>query len=225
MVWLVDRYGPSRDSEGLEELVVRDFFQNRRDGLFLDVGAAHHQTFSNAYYLEHILGWSGVAVEPERRYEAGWRQFRPRTRFAPFFASDRSDERAQLFVTERNPWVTSATRDFTAKRGSITEIHDVPTITLTELLDKLQVRHIDFMSMDIELAEPKALAGFDVERFRPALVCIEAHPPVRQAIIDYFTTHQYTIVTRYLPVDDHNLFFVPNGTAPGPIPVEEPHAH
>ncbi len=39
--------------------------------------------------------------------------------------------------------------------------------------------------MDIELSEPKALAGFTIERFKPELVCIEAHPevPSRSSII------------------------------------------
>ena len=68
--------------------------------------------------------------------------------------------------------------------------------------------------MDIELAEPKALAGFDVVRFGPSLVCIEGHAEVRQQIIDYFTNHGYAIVAKYLRADPHNLYFAPL-TAPG----------
>jgi hypothetical protein len=63
--------------------------------------------------------------------------------------------------------------------------------------------------MDIELSEPKALAGFDVDRFKPALVCIEAHPEVRQQILDYFTRHRYVLVGRYLRADSKNLYFQP----------------
>ena len=63
--------------------------------------------------------------------------------------------------------------------------------------------------MDIELAEPKALAGFDVDRYRPALVCVEAHPDVRQEILDYFTRHGYTVVGKYLRMDPKNLYFSP----------------
>jgi hypothetical protein len=65
--------------------------------------------------------------------------------------------------------------------------------------------------MDIELWEPKALAGFDVERFRPALVCIEANAEVRQQIIDYFTRHDYAVLGRYLRADIWNLYFAPMG--------------
>jgi hypothetical protein len=77
------------------------------------------------------------------------------------------------------------------------------------LLDAERVTSIDFLNMDIEQSEPKALAGFDIQRFRPALVCVEAHPEVRQQILDYFAAHGYTVVGKYLRVDTQNLYFTP----------------
>ena len=72
--------------------------------------------------------------------------------------------------------VTSATKDFTVREGGGTPVEiEASTITLDDLLSLEKVDRIDFLSMDIELAEPKALAGFDLRRCSPALVCIEAH--------------------------------------------------
>jgi hypothetical protein len=85
----------------------------------------------------------------------------------------------------------------------------VGTITLDDLLSGAGVTRIDFLSMDIEMAEPRALAGFDVDRFRPSLVCIEAHLPVRQQILDYFAKHGYVLVGRYLWTDLVSLYFKP----------------
>ena len=85
----------------------------------------------------------------------------------------------------------------------------VKTITLNDLLDQERIARIDFLSIDIELSEPKALAGFNVERYRPALVCIEAWQPVRQEILDYFAVHGYTVVGKYLRADFMNLYFTP----------------
>jgi hypothetical protein len=50
-----------------------------------------------------------------------------------------------------------------------------------------------------------------VERFRPALVCIEAHPEVRQQILDYFAAHRYVVVGKYLRIDEANIYFTPAG--------------
>jgi hypothetical protein len=63
--------------------------------------------------------------------------------------------------------------------------------------------------MDIEESEPPALAGFDIERFRPELVCIEASPSIQQALLDYFTKHGYERIDRYLEADSVNWYFQP----------------
>jgi hypothetical protein len=89
----------------------------------------------------------------------------------------------------------------------------VSTITLNDLLARERVARLDFLSMDIELAEPRALAGFDIGRYRPGLVCIEAHPQVRQQLLDYFHRRHYVLVGKYLGVDAQNLYFMPDSPA------------
>jgi FkbM family methyltransferase len=212
-MWELDqfaaKYGPARNSEHGEEWIVRDFFNDKRAGFFVDVGANDYKAESNTYYLETALGWSGIAIEPQRQFAAGYAAHRPQTKFRPFFVSDESNKEAKLYVLEKNTLVTSADKQFNAKYGEGAKELTAPTITLNDLLDSEKVTAIDFLTMDIELWEPKALAGFDVERFKPALVCIEAHPQVRQQILDYFALHSYTVVGRYLRADAQNLYFMP----------------
>jgi hypothetical protein len=85
----------------------------------------------------------------------------------------------------------------------------VPTITLTKLLDQAGVSRIDFVSMDIEGYEPVALDGFDVERFQPALACIEAKPKTREKLLAYFGAHGYERILDYVPYDETNWYFAP----------------
>jgi FkbM family methyltransferase len=206
---LAQRYGPSRYSEGPEEWVIRDFFADRRDGFFVDIGANHYRERSKTYYLESRLGWRGIAVEPQKEFAADYAAHRPATKFLPFFVSDQSNAEAKMYVLANNRTVSSGDRAFVEKFGSNPSEVTVPTITLDDLLAAEQVTRIDFMNIDIELWEPKALAGFDLERHRPELVCIEALADVRQFILDYFARRGYTIVGRYLRSDDQNLYFTP----------------
>ena len=206
---LATTYGPDRNSQFLEEWIIRDFFQDRRGGTFLDVGASDYKRFSNTYFLETSLGWEGIAVEPLTQFEAGYVAHRPKTRFRPFFVSDRSNERAKMYVNEQLTEVSSSEKSFTERWGKDTAAVSVPTITLDDLLRAEGVSKIDFLSMDIELHEPQALAGFDLKRFNPDFVCIEAHPEVRQAILDYFTRNGYVVVGKYLRSDIMNLYFAP----------------
>ena len=57
------------------------------------------------------------------------------------------------------------------------------------------------------------LRGFSIERFQPRLVCVEAHPEVRQRILDYFVMHGYAVLGKYLRADTQNLWFA-SSTAP-----------
>jgi FkbM family methyltransferase len=205
---LQQKYGPARNSEHEEEWIIRDFFQDKRNGVFVDVGANDYKFLSNTYYLETVLGWSGLAIEPQVSFEGAYRKNRPRSKFLPFFISDASNEEATMYYTKDNLLVTSSDKAFVERYGKATELK-TPTITMDDLLTREHIDHVDFLNMDIELAEPKALKGFDVERFRPALVCIEAHPEVRQQILDYFATHHYVVVGKYLRVDAANLYFAP----------------
>jgi FkbM family methyltransferase len=203
------KYGPAKHSYGPEEWIIRDFFQDKRGGFFLDVGANDYKVTSNTFYLEDKLQWSGIAIEPQKEFEAGYLKFRPRTKFFPFFVADVSNQQAKMYVLDKNSQIASGARGFTEQQGKKAQEVEVTTITLNDLLDSEKVQRIDFMSMDIETWEPKALAGFDIDRFKPQLVCIEVHDEVRQQIIDYFARHRYVVVGKYLRADPVNLYYTP----------------
>jgi FkbM family methyltransferase len=214
-----ERYGPTKNSEHDEEWILREALQDRRGGVFVDVGASDYRRFSNTYFLEKELGWSGVAIDPIESFAADYTAHRPRTRFVPLFVSDRSHALVKFFVNPNHTLVSSSHPEFTRRWGEGASMRDVRTITLDDLLVELGVTHVDFLNMDIELSEPKALAGFSIQKYRPALVCIEAHPEVRQAILDYFARNGYVAVGRYIRVDELNLWFTPVQSRPDEPPA------
>src|SRR5688500_1202788 len=129
------KYGPAKNSYGPEEWIVRDFFQDKRDGVFLDVGANHYKSTSNTYYLEQHLNWSGVAIDALQEFAADYQKFRPRTKFFTFFVADKSNERAKMYVLEKNKQIGSGEKAFAEQHGEKAKEIEVPTITLTDLLD------------------------------------------------------------------------------------------
>jgi FkbM family methyltransferase len=194
-----------------EELIVRDFFQDRRDGVFLDVGCASPIVDSNTYYLEKHLGWSGIAVDALPEFAQPWQRKRPRSRFFNFLVSDHDDTVEPFYRSELRG--TSGVRKDQMKGPGgkdvkFDELH-VPTTTLTRLLDRNGVAHVDFLSMDIEGAELQALAGFDIKRFSPRLVCIESKPANREAIEAFFERNGYRRIDAYLQYDQVNWYYTP----------------
>jgi len=206
-------------SQADEELVIRDFFRDRRDGVFLDVGAAHYRRNSTTFYLEERLGWSGVAVDALGEFGPDYLEHRKKTRFVNYLITDKAAGNQRFYRADGYLEVSSVSRKAAEDQAllyrgndAITEL-EIPSITLTALLDRLEIAEIDFLSMDIEEHEPAALAGFDIDRFRPELVCIEAHALVQDAIFKYFTEHGYRRLDRYVSYDRFNWYFAPADTA------------
>ena len=177
----------------------------------MDVGSAHYRLHSTTYYLEKHLGWSGVAVDALARYQADYEKFRPKTEFFAYLVSDKSDEKEKFYQLDNNLLMSTVAKERAEKfgHGALTEL-ELPTITLNDLLDRAGVKEIDFLSMDIEDAEPAALAGFDINRFKPELVCIEAHPPIQGRLNAYFEKHNYKKIKKYSALRGGlNWYFTP----------------
>jgi len=203
----LDKYAPKHFSESNEEIIIRHFFKDRTDGFFLDVGAYHYRDGSNTYYLEKYLNWKGIAIDANGEFGLGYRLNRPRTTFYNFFVSDKSDEKAEFYIVRDPGHLTKSTAVPEFVIGRKTEEVKVPTITLNDLLAKSGVQKIDFLNIDIELWEPHALAGFDIEKYRPDLVCIEAHRQVRDQLLAYFSAHGYVRLDQYFLFDQRNWYF------------------
>jgi FkbM family methyltransferase len=205
----VKKYYPLRKPEG----VIRHFFRDRRDGFFVDVGAAHYRNASTTYYLEEKLGWSGIAIDALEHWGRDYPKMRPGTKFFAYIVTDHAGTREPFFRMKGDIGSTALRDRVDAikkllPRAEVQEVL-VPTITLDTLLDRESVTRIDLLSMDIEQGEPAALAGFDIERFAPELVCIEHLPEVEAALLDYFARHRYRRIERYLEVDGGNWYFTP----------------
>jgi FkbM family methyltransferase len=205
----LERYAPKHFSERNEDVIIRHFFKDRRGGFFLDVGAYHYRDGSNTYYLDKDLDWKGIAIDANGEFALGYKQNRPRTAFYSFFVSDKSDENAEFYIVRDPGHLTKSTAVPEFVEGRKTEEIKVPTITLNDLLAKLDVKKIDFLNLDIELWEPHALAGFDIEKYRPDLVCVEAHRQVRDQLLAYFGAHGYVRLDQYFLFDQRNWYFTP----------------
>jgi FkbM family methyltransferase len=202
-------------SQDKEEVLIRHFFQDAQNGFFLDVGCSDYKKLSTTYYLEKHLHWKGIGVDALAQYEPDYRKYRPNTRFLNFAVADRSGGTIDVY-TEKGAEVYSSTVKEAIYRIPHPAVVKVPVITLDALLKKEHVNHIDFLSMDIEAGEVKALKGFDIERYRPLLVCIEVQPEMgvyfAKEIMEYFTGHGYDRLDAYTLFEHKsNWYFKPKG--------------
>lgn len=207
--------GARRYSRFDEELIIRDFFQDREGGFFLDVGCAWPIHASNTYYLEKHLGWTGFGIDALQNFAASWSDERPHSKFFTFLVTDHSGADGTFF---KSPEMALSSTSFdhasAVEYGAalVPEKISVPMITLDDLLDHEGIEKIDLLSMDIEGHELQALEGFDIERFQPKLVVVEGQDPL---VMKYFHDHGYKGIERYRAFDLVNRYFQP---IEGPTP-------
>lgn len=202
----------TRYSQGQQEELIRHFFGDRRDGFFVDIGCYDYRKASTTYYLEKHLGWSGIGVDAQKKYANGWKYFRPKSRFFVYAVTDKSGETISFLQADGFSATDLDTRNlehWQEKVGFEPVEITVPTITINDLLDREGVERFDFLSMDINGAEPIALAGFDIERFRPELVHVEASSHRHDELKKYFAEHGYVRIETYQKYDPINWYFTP----------------
>jgi hypothetical protein len=208
---LVARYGPKLYSQGDEELLIRHFFHDRRGGFFVDVGASHYRDGSTTFFLEERLGWSGLAIDANGAFAADYAAHRPRTRFFAYFVGDHEEAARPFFIPDDAVVLASGDSEYVARFNLRAREEHVREVTLDGLLEREAVRHIDLLSMDIESGEPAALSGFDLQRYRPELVCIELQNDTATPIRSYFARNGYEELTGYAVLDHINAYFAPRG--------------
>jgi FkbM family methyltransferase len=207
-------------SQHNEELLARHFFNDRRGGFYVDVGAFQPRQYSTTAYLHEYLDWNGIAIDAQAGLADIWRQMRPRAKFFSYIVTDHSGAIETLFLAGPVSSTQQSHRGELEGMGLLPEGGiperkvEVETITLNDLLDREGVKKVDFLSIDIEQAELKALAGFDIKRFRPDLVCIEVWPTSRAGVEKYFAENGYVRIEKYRDLDS-NWWFKPTGT---PLP-------
>jgi FkbM family methyltransferase len=172
----------------------------------------NYKETSTTFYLEEHLHWSGIAIDAEDIHRPGWEKHRPRSKYFTYAVTDKSNETIKFF----RAYGLSATEldtdslhvwEETLKMKAV-EV-EVPTITLDDLLEQEGVEKIDFLSIDINGAEVIALAGFDIERYRPELVHVEAAEHRYDALLAYFDQHSYQRIDDYLEYDSVKWYFTP----------------
>lgn len=155
-------------------------FGRRNDGYFVEVGAYDGDSFSNSSCLADV-GWSGLYIEPVAEFAERCRA-RHRNNLGvqvvEAAASDREGaadlllggalttlDRNRLGIYDHIEWARGhhdgATRTVrTSTLDGLLEAHDVPS-------------RFDLLVVDVEGAEEKVFAGFDLARWRPRVLVIE----------------------------------------------------
>ena len=171
-----------------EDTAVLDYFKNKKNGFYVDVGC-YHPIHRNNTYLLYKQDWKGVNIDTSEFSIDLFNHMRPKD-LNYHCAISNKNEVIKLFYQKDLSQLSTIERDQaeTVFQGNIKE-KEIQAFTLDEILNRDRYKNIkiDFLDIDVEGADLKVLEGLSFDKFKPELVCVEIHAKeIKQSAIYNF---------------------------------------
>lgn len=144
-----------------DKFFFKTFFKNKLNGIYIEMGALDGITFSNTYFFENYLGWSGLLIE------GGYdncmnlinnQNRRPRSQIiCTVICKNKYTKFREKFA------VGGISEDLPSTWFGIENVKPiiVKCSNLKNILHIHKITHIDFFSLDVEGGELNVLETFD----------------------------------------------------------------
>lgn len=176
-------YGEYYSQSGQDRFIHEHFFRDKRDGVFVEIGAYDGRTYSNTYFFEKNLGWKGICIEPVPSVFEKLQKNRncicvngcisnvnSKAEFlevigAPQMLSGLADKYDPRHIERIN-------REIARDGGDLKKI-EVNCYTLEEILRRNGFDHIDYLSIDTEGNEFEIIKSIDFKAIDIDIISVE----------------------------------------------------
>lgn len=172
----------------------------KKNGFFLEIGAADGITYSNTFLMEKFLSWSGILIEPIDTYSEELKQNRNSIIDNSIMWSN-DDIKKKIFINSKDN-LKSTTYNLSTKINN--NFIEKKTTSLDTLLNNHNINHpIDYCSIDIEGAEVELLKGFNFNT-HINVISIEHNFNIkkREQIYEILTSNNFKRVAKNISMFD-----------------------
>lgn len=163
-----------------DKFIYENYFNNKFDGYFVDIGAADGIKYSNSKFFEEI-GWKGVCIEPNPKAFDDLQKCRTNKCIMKAI-SDQAEMKKFFQITGGPEQLSGLAEEFTQSAIARINNHlvedknfdftyiDVECDLFENVVDQNQ---IDFLSLDTEGNELKILQTIDFGKFNISIITVE----------------------------------------------------
>jgi len=194
---------------GQDRYLNENYFKNKTNGVFVDVGAHDGNTYSNSKFFEE-LGWTGLCIEPIPSIFNKLKDSR-KCICENYAISDTEGENEFLLVHGYAEMLSGLAKEYDPMHldrikgeinhyGGSKELIKINTLKLQTLLDKHNITKIDFLSIDTEGNELKVLKSVNFNKTNIFAIAIENNYKDK-SINEFLSTVGFKYITN-LDVDE-----------------------
>ena len=159
-----------------EDIFINNFFKNKKNGIYLDVGAYHPLDGNNTYLL-HKKKWKGINIDIN---PLSIELFKRARKFDTNINSAISNKKGFVTVYFRkkiNMLNTSSKKLAKIHFRNGFQEKSINACPLNEIIKKSKFnnKRIDFLNIDVEGKELNVLKSLNFTKYKPRLICIEIH--------------------------------------------------
>ena len=186
---------------GQDKMIKKNFFDGKKNGFFIEIGAYDGISGSNCYHFERFLNWDGIAIEPSNIQFEKLKKNR-KCKVLNNAISNEVKEVEFIEVTEGLTQMSgindsSFERNFkiiSNNQASKTDSTKLKTITFDDIVPKN--KDIDYLSIDIEGGEMNLLKSIDFQTNRIKVISVENNIPKEQNFKNFFEEINFTYLDR-----------------------------
>lgn len=204
-------------SQLAQDLQVVEFYKQKQNGYFVEIGASDGISLSNTHLLEKGYNWKGICVEPLPNEFTKLKKnrsaiccnkaiYNTSERIVKFVIKDCSLCSGILEALDESVKIDNVVY----KRGANDDVHsviDVTTITLNDLLLSSGAPHfIEYLSLDTEGSELEVLKSVDLNTYTFGIIDVEHNyvEPRRTQIRELLERNNYMFHSEN-KFDDHYI--------------------
>lgn len=193
-------FAPYYSQGGQDKYVVEELFHHMKNGIFFDIGAHDGVSYSNTYYLENNLGWSGVCVEPQDENFTKLLETRKciclhgcvfnTSGTKEFLKVNGPSEMLSGLLESYDPRHLERAKAEVKERGGSLEVVLVEAYTFNEICQANNITHIDFLSVDTEGSEEMIIKSIDLQNIDITVIAVENNYQ-DTSVYNYLITNGY----------------------------------
>lgn len=172
---------------GVDEYIYKKFYGDKKNGIFIDIGAFDGIKYSTSKFFEDI-GWNGICIEPNPIIFELLKKNRRCEKLNLCISKGNTSVEDFLLVMRDGPDMLSGIfRNYHPKHlervdreidySGDKQILKIPTMRPNDLLEnvfnKYNISELDILSIDTEGSEVEILSNIDFEKYSINIIIVE----------------------------------------------------